>query len=133
MTAAGTAGHGDELGAYGDLAALGAVVVKSLSPDPWPGNPAPRLRPLSVGMINSVGLQGPGLARWIAEDLPPLAASGAKVVVSVWGRSIEDFARAGELLAEDLRLAHQSLCEITGEFSSDDLLGKIFSRLCIGK
>ena len=100
MTAAGTAGHGDELGAYGDLAALGAVVVKSLSPDPWPGNPAPRLRPLSVGMINSVGLQGPGLARWIAEDLPPLAASGAKVVVSVWGRSIEDFARAGELLAD---------------------------------
>ncbi|KTD65984.1 tRNA uridine-5-carboxymethylaminomethyl(34) synthesis GTPase MnmE [Legionella spiritensis] len=42
-------------------------------------------------------------------------------------------ARAGELLAEDLRLAHQSLCEITGEFTSDDLLGKIFSSFCIGK
>lgn len=41
--------------------------------------------------------------------------------------------RAGELLAEDLRLAHQSLGEITGEFSSDDLLGKIFSSFCIGK
>lgn len=41
--------------------------------------------------------------------------------------------RAGELLAEDLRLAHQSLCEITGEFTSDDLLGKIFSSFCIGK
>lgn len=41
--------------------------------------------------------------------------------------------RAGELLAEDLRLAHQSLCEITGAFSSDDLLGKIFSSFCIGK
>lgn len=41
--------------------------------------------------------------------------------------------RAGELLAEDLRLAHQALCEITGEFSSDDLLGKIFSSFCIGK
>jgi tRNA modification GTPase len=41
--------------------------------------------------------------------------------------------RAGELLAEDLRLAHQTLCEITGEFSSDDLLGKIFSSFCIGK
>jgi tRNA modification GTPase len=40
---------------------------------------------------------------------------------------------AGELLAEDLRLAHQSLCEITGEFSSDDLLGEIFSSFCIGK
>jgi tRNA modification GTPase len=41
--------------------------------------------------------------------------------------------RAGELLAEDLRLAHQSLCEITGEFTSDDLLGEIFSSFCIGK
>lgn len=41
--------------------------------------------------------------------------------------------RAGELLAEDLRLAHQSLCEITGEFTSDDLLGEIFSNFCIGK
>lgn len=42
-------------------------------------------------------------------------------------------AKAGELLAEDLRLAHQTLCEITGEFTSDDLLGKIFSSFCIGK
>ena len=41
--------------------------------------------------------------------------------------------RAGELLAEDLRLAHQSLCEITGEFTPDDLLGVIFSSFCIGK
>ena len=41
--------------------------------------------------------------------------------------------RAGELLAEDLRLAHQSLCEITGEFTPDDLLGEIFSSFCIGK
>ena len=41
--------------------------------------------------------------------------------------------RAGELLAEELRLAHHALCEITGEFSSDDLLGKIFSSFCIGK
>ncbi|CZR31091.1 tRNA modification GTPase MnmE [Legionella pneumophila] len=41
--------------------------------------------------------------------------------------------KAGELLAEDLRLAHQTLCEITGEFTSDDLLGKIFSSFCIGK
>lgn len=41
--------------------------------------------------------------------------------------------KAGELLAEDLRLAHQILCEITGEFTSDDLLGKIFSSFCIGK
>mgnify|MGYP006276111209 CR=1 FL=1 len=98
MTASGTAGHGDELGAYGPLDALGAVVVKSLSADPWPGNPAPRLAPLEIGMLNSVGLQGPGLAAWLEEDLPRLRASGATVVVSIWGRTLEDYARAGALL-----------------------------------
>ena len=99
MTASGTAGHADELGAYGPLDQLGAVVVKSLSPDPWPGNPAPRLAPLELGMLNSVGLQGPGLEAWLAEDLPRLRATGASVVVSIWGRTVEEYARAGAMLA----------------------------------
>ena len=99
MTASGTAGHADELGAYGPLDHLGAVVVKSLSPDPWPGNPAPRLAPLELGMLNSVGLQGPGLEAWLAEDLPRLRATGASVVVSIWGRTVEEYARAGAMLA----------------------------------
>ena len=59
MTASGTAGHGAELAAYGDLAALGAVVVKSQHADPWPGNPPLRVHETAAGMINSVGLQGP--------------------------------------------------------------------------
>ncbi len=75
MTASGTSGHGTELAAYGDLAGLGAVVVKSLSVDPWSGNPAPRVHEVGAGMLNSVGLQGPGLAAWTADDLPALAAS----------------------------------------------------------
>jgi dihydroorotate dehydrogenase (NAD+) catalytic subunit len=98
MTASGTSGHSDELGAYGPLATLGAVVVKSLSADPWPGNPAPRLAPLETGMLNSVGLQGPGLEVWLAEDLPRLRASGATVVASIWGRSVDEFGRAAVLL-----------------------------------
>jgi dihydroorotate dehydrogenase (NAD+) catalytic subunit len=98
MTAAGTSGHGDELAAYGPLESLGAVVVKSLSAAPWPGNPAPRLAPLEAGMLNSVGLQGPGLEAWLADDLPRLRSSGAKVVVSIWGRSLEEYRRASSLL-----------------------------------
>jgi dihydroorotate dehydrogenase (NAD+) catalytic subunit len=100
MTAAGTSGHADELAAYGPLDRLGAVVVKSLSAAPWPGNPAPRLAPLETGMLNSVGLQGPGLETWLSEDLPRLKASGATVVVSIWGRSVEEFHEAGLLLAD---------------------------------
>ena len=84
MTASGTVGHGAELARYLDYAELGAVVVKSLAPYEWAGNPAPRVHPVPAGMINSVGLQGPGLSRWLAEELPVLAAAGARVVVSIW-------------------------------------------------
>ncbi len=100
MTASGTAGHGAELGAYFDLSAIGAVVVKSLSVEPWPGNPSPRVCPVPGGMLNGVGLQGPGVEAWMADELPALQASGAHVVASIWGRKVDDYARAASLLAE---------------------------------
>jgi dihydroorotate dehydrogenase (NAD+) catalytic subunit len=99
MTASGTSGHADELRRYLDLRELGAVVVKSLAAYPWTGNPAPRLHPVTAGMVNSVGLQGPGIEAWLAEDLPRLARTGARIVVSTWGRSVEDYARAAAMLA----------------------------------
>ena len=98
MTASGTAGHGAELGPYVDLAALGAVVVKSLSADPWPGNPAPRVHETPGGMLNSVGLQGPGVAAWRERELPELLDLGATVVVSIWGTSVDDYRRAAEMV-----------------------------------
>ena len=98
MTASGTSGHGTELADYGDLSALGAVVVKSVSAEPWPGNPAPRVHEVGAGMLNSVGLQGPGVAAWAENDLPALAAAGARVVVSIWGRTVGEYARAAELV-----------------------------------
>ena len=99
MTASGTAGYGTELAASFDLAELGAVVVKSLAAFEWPGNPAPRLHPTAAGMLNSVGLQGPGLPHWLAEVLPGLLGTGATVVASIWGRTVEEFRAAAELLA----------------------------------
>ena len=99
MTASGTAGHGAELAPYMDLSALGAVVVKSLAAFEWAGNPAPRVHPAGVGMINAVGLQGPGATRWLAEELPALLATGARVVASIWGRSVADYQQAAEQLA----------------------------------
>ncbi len=94
MTASGTAGHGVELGDYVDLAGLGAVVVKSMSAEPWPGNPAPRVHETPAGMINSVGLQGPGIDQWADHELPLLLAAGARVVISIWGRSVDDYEKA---------------------------------------
>jgi dihydroorotate dehydrogenase (NAD+) catalytic subunit len=99
MTASGTAGHADELEAYGPLAALGAVVVKSLSVEPWPGNPPPRVHQAGAGMVNSVGLQGPGVEAWVRDDLPRLRAAGARPVVSIWGQRVDDYAKAAGMLA----------------------------------
>jgi dihydroorotate dehydrogenase (NAD+) catalytic subunit len=99
MTASGTSGHGVELADYGDLSQLGAVVVKSLSIRPWAGNPSPRVHEVGSGMLNSVGLQGPGLEAWLADDLPALTERGARVVVSIWGQSVDDYARAASMLA----------------------------------
>ncbi len=99
MTASGTVGHGTELSAYCDLAELGAVVVKSLSVQPWPGNPAPRVHGTSSGMINSVGLQNPGIDSWIKEDLPALISHGARVIASIWGRSVDEYREAASRLA----------------------------------
>jgi len=100
LTAAGTAGHGAELGAYFDLSTLGAVVVKSLAPYPWDGNPPVRVHQTPSGMINSVGLQGPGVEAWLAEELPELQTAGATVVASIWGGTVDDYRRASEMLAD---------------------------------
>lgn len=100
MTASGTAGHGAELAPYADLHRLGAVVTKSVSADPWPGNPAPRVHETAAGMINAVGLQGRGIVAWLADELPPLLDVGATVVASIWGRSVDDYRRAADALAD---------------------------------
>ncbi len=100
MTASGTAGHGAEFQSFFDLADLGAHVVKSLAAFEWEGNPAPRVHTAGTGMLNAVGLQGPGVAAWLANDLPALVASDVRVVASIWGRSVDEYRRAAELLAD---------------------------------
>jgi len=100
LTASGTAGHGAELAPYVDLGSLGAVVVKSLAAEAWAGNPPLRVHETAAGMINSVGLQGPGVEAWLAHDLPALVATGARVVASIWGRSVAEYAAAAALLSD---------------------------------
>lgn len=106
MTASGTSGHDVELGRYMPLHRLGAVVVKSLFHEPWPGNPSPRVHVAASGMMNSVGLQGPGVVSWIQESLPKLEAADATVIASIWGRSVQEYVWATEqLLAATDRIA----------------------------
>lgn len=98
LLASGTAGYGAELAAYMDLASLGAVVTKSLAAFEWAGNPAPRLHPAGIGMVNAVGLQGPGIEHWLVDQLPQLLDTGARVVASIWGRTLDDYRRAADML-----------------------------------
>src|SRR5204863_4749409 len=100
MLASGTAGRGTELARYLDLSSLGGIVVKSLSATPWAGNPAPRVHEAGAGMLNSVGLQNPGVEAWRADELPDLERVGARVVASIWGFTVEDYAKAAAMLAD---------------------------------
>jgi dihydroorotate dehydrogenase (NAD+) catalytic subunit len=100
LTASGTAGHGAEFQSFFDLADLGAHVVKSLAAFAWDGNPAPRLHPAGAGMLNAVGLQGPGVTEWVRHHLPALRASKARVVASIWGRSVDDYRTAAAALSD---------------------------------
>ena len=130
MTASGTVGHGAELARYLDYSELGAVVVKSLAPYEWPGNPPPRVHPVPAGMVNSVGLQGPGLPRWLAEELPVLADTGARVVASVWGRTLDDYAAAADLLSTADRQAMDAVVAVEVNVSCPNLedRGRMFSH-----
>jgi dihydroorotate dehydrogenase (NAD+) catalytic subunit len=98
MTAAGTSGYSDELAGYGDLAQLGAVVVKSMAAFAWPGNPTPRVVASGEHMLNAVGLAGPGVEAWREQYLAGLNDRGARVVGSIWGRNVGEFADAARLM-----------------------------------
>jgi dihydroorotate dehydrogenase (NAD+) catalytic subunit len=95
VAASGTFGHGAEVAALCDPRDLGAVTTKSVAAYPWAGNPGRRVvEAAGGGMLNSVGLPGPGVDAWIARDLPELEALGARVIASIWGRSVDEYAAA---------------------------------------
>ncbi len=101
VAASGTFGHGDELAALCDPRGVGAVTTKSVAIFASEGNPALRVAEApGGGMINSVGLPGPGIDAWIEHDLPALEARGARIVASIWGRTVADFERAARSLKE---------------------------------
>lgn len=91
MTASGCAAAGAELEPFGRLSDLGAVVTKSIMATPRAGRATPRMAETPSGMLNSIGLQGPGVAELVASDLPRLAAAQARTIVSVAGGSPAEF------------------------------------------
>lgn len=98
MTASGTFGYGKEYHEYFDIAELGAVVVKGIRMEPSHGNPTPRIAETAGGMLNAIGLQGPGVEKFLhGEDyMPFLRSTGATVIVNIWGKTLEEY---GEVAA----------------------------------
>ncbi len=102
MTASGTFGYGAEYAEFVHLDSIGAVVVKGISPFPWEGNPPPRTAEVTSGLLNSIGLQNPGVEKFISgkDYLPALVARKATVIVNIWGRNISDYIEVAKRLDE---------------------------------
>lgn len=92
LAASGPFGYGHEYRELVDFRDLGGIIVKGISPGPWAGNPPPRVMETPSGMLNAIGLQNPGLEKFLAEDLPRLRGSGPRLIVNVVGCSLEEYA-----------------------------------------
>ena len=98
LTASGCAAAGRELEPFMDLTSLGAVVTKSVQLRARSGRPTPRMAETPSGMLNSIGLQGPGIDTFLASDLPWLAARGIRTMVSIAGGAVEEYAELASRL-----------------------------------
>ena len=98
FTASGCAAAGAELDQFFDITELGGVVTKSIMLAARSGRATPRMAETPSGMLNSIGLQGPGIEAFLDKDLAWLAGRGARAVVSIAGGSVEDYARLAALL-----------------------------------
>jgi dihydroorotate dehydrogenase (NAD+) catalytic subunit len=99
FTASGCASSGKELAQFFSLKDIGAVVTKSVMNKPRHGRPTPRMAETPSGMLNSIGLQGPGIDAFLANDVPWLLSQGSRVIVSIAGETSDEYA----VLARKLR------------------------------
>ena len=98
--ASGTFGSGMEYKEFVDLNRLGAVTTKGVAITPWEGNPTPRIAEVYGGMINAIGLQNPGMDKFVKRDLEFLKDFDTRVIVNVCGHSVAEYVEAVERLSE---------------------------------
>jgi dihydroorotate dehydrogenase (NAD+) catalytic subunit len=98
--ASGTFGYGKEYADLVDVSKLGAITVKGIRLQPWNGNALPRHVEVPGGMINAIGLQGPGVEGFIRDYMPFLQKVGVPVIVNIWGTSTEEYAEVARHLSD---------------------------------
>lgn len=100
LTASGCAAAGKELAQFGDVSTLGAVVTKSIMMAPRSGRATPRMAETPSGMLNSIGLQGPGIESFLENDLAWLRANNVTTIVSIAGNNVDEFGELARILAK---------------------------------
>lgn len=106
MSASGCAANGPELHRFFDVRELGAFVTKSVMREPRSGRGTPRMAETPSGMLNSIGLQGPGIDAFVSKDLRWLAEHDARVLASIAGGSATEFAEVAGAIAESRDFDH---------------------------
>lgn len=96
--ASGTFGYGREYSQFIDLNKLGGIITKGTSIVPWKGNPAPRICEVPGGLLNSIGLQNPGVEYFAENDLPWLRSFDTKIIVNACGHTIEEYVEVCRVL-----------------------------------
>ena len=99
-TASGTCGFGGEYAPFYSAGSLGAISVKGLSLAPRLGNPAVRIAETPSGILNSIGLQNPGVEYFIKNELPELKKQGACVIANISGATVADYCKMAEILSD---------------------------------
>jgi dihydroorotate dehydrogenase (NAD+) catalytic subunit len=123
LTASGCAAAGRELGQFFDVSELGGFVTKSIMMRPRSGRATPRMAETPSGMLNSIGLQGPGVENFIANDLAWLNQAGARTVVSIAGRNTDEYVA----LAERLRDEQIDVLEVNISCPNVESRGQVFA------
>lgn len=124
FTASGCASSGQELSQFFALTELGAVVTKSIMTKARTGRATPRMAETPSGMLNSIGLQGPGIDTFLENDIPWLIENNAKIVVSIAGETVEEYG----VLARRLRaVSGISAVEVNISCPNVENRGQVFS------
>jgi dihydroorotate dehydrogenase (NAD+) catalytic subunit len=133
MVASGTFGYGVEYSELIDLNQLGAVVVKGIRLEPVRGNPTPRTVEVASGLVNAIGLQGPGVDGFIKKYWPFLKGLKVPTIINIWGTTVEEYAKVarrfdalGGVGALELNVSCPNIKEGGAQFGTDvRLLGQV--------
>lgn len=131
MPASGCFGFGREYSKFYDLSLLGAVMMKAATGEERPGNPTPRVAETSSGMLNAIGLQNPGVAKIIKEEVPFLANYDTAVIANVAGSTVEEyeevatkFNQTSDVHALELNISCPNVKEGGIQFGTDPEMAK---------